>query len=90
MEELEEVTYFGFDYEATQSAFSKESGCQLSTDFMYLSKSVFCHSVQQPFPYLSPVLGRDVLANVPSATAVEAEGSGSNGQADVLLLNTIP
>lgn len=76
MEELEEVTHFSFDYEATQPVFSEEFGCQLSTDFIHLSKSVLCHSVQQPFPYLRPtVLGRDVPANVPSATAVDAEGT---------------
>lgn len=67
MEELEDVTHFGFDYEATQPVL--ELGCQLSTDFIYLSKSGLCHSVQQPSPYL-----RDAPANVPSATAVDAEG----------------
>lgn len=60
--------------EATQPVFSREFGHQLSTDFIYLFKSVLCHSVQQPFPYLRPVLGRDVPANVPSATAVDDEG----------------
>lgn len=36
---------------------------------------------QQPFPYISPVLGRDVPANVPSATAVDVEGSGQQQSA---------
>lgn len=60
--------YFSFDYEATQPVL--ELGCQLSTDFIYLSKSILCHSVQQISPYL-----RDAPANVPSATAVDAEGT---------------
>lgn len=68
MEELKEVTHFSCDYEATQPVL--EIGCQLSTDFIYLSTSILCHSVQWPFPYL-----RDVPANVPSATAVDAEGT---------------
>lgn len=66
MEELEEVTHCSFDYETTQPVL--ESGCQLSTDFIHLSISVLCHSVQQPFPYLT-----DVPVNAPSATAVDAE-----------------
>lgn len=62
--------YFSFDYEATQPVL--ELGCQLSTDFIFLSKSILCHSVQQVAPYL-----RDAPANVPlfSATAVDAEGT---------------
>lgn len=40
--------------------------------------NLFFVTVPQPFPYLRPaVLGRDVPANVPSATAVDAEGTWS-------------
>lgn len=35
-----------------------------------------CSLSLQPFPCLRPALGRDVPANVPSATTVDAEGTG--------------
>lgn len=94
MKELEEVKHFGFAYEATRSAFSEEFRCQLSADFIYFSKSVLCHSAHQPplgvnshFPTPQLCYAEMYLLMTPVPQLRDVD---SNGQADVLFLNTIP